>query len=128
VAQADSAIAAAGSVNWRMQYGNSSRTGHMRSLPAAAAEADLAELWSQEFDVLLPQLKDLASMGNRTRGAVMIAGGPAIIRSSRVVANQGNVQPDTRESLVKRWKDNGWFPTGHLLFDADESASRVYVK
>lgn len=132
VARADQATAAsAGSHNWRMQYGNAARTGHMQSLPKAAAEADLAELWTQEFDVLLPQAKDLPGYGvnGRVRVGVGMGIGPAmILRSSRIQPNQAIQQPDTRESLVNTWRQKGWFPTGQLLFDNDESGSRVYIK
>jgi hypothetical protein len=131
VTQADkSAIAQSGSQNWRMQYGNASRTGHMQALPKAAAEKDLAELWSQEFEVLLPDVNK-GTAGINSSGRVMIAGGfggPAIIRSSRMYPTAQLGTPETREKLVDSWRKEGWFPTSQLLFDSDEHGSRVYVK
>lgn len=123
-------IASAGSQHWLMQYGNPARTGHMQKLPKSAAEADLAELWSQEFDVLLPQLKEHLKLGANTRGRVIAIGGaaaPIIMRSGRYPQQPQSAQ-DTRENLVASWKNKGWFPTGQLLFDSDEKGSRVYIK
>jgi outer membrane protein assembly factor BamB len=122
-------IASASSQNWLMPYGNPSRTGHMKQLPKAAAEADLAELWLQEFDVLLPGASNQVAMGNR-RGAVVFGGaGPAMmIRGGRINNGVPSMQQDTRQSLVDTWKNKGWFPTGQLLFDSDEKGSRVYIK
>lgn len=113
---------------WLVEFGNPSRTGRMKGLPAAAVEADLAELWTQEFDIALPQVLNDPRFNQLRgrRGVVMMAGG----FGGRVITQQAGIQQqqDSRVSLVERWRKEGWFPTARLLFDGDAQNGRVFVK
>jgi outer membrane protein assembly factor BamB len=123
------AVAVEGGNRWTMDLGNPRRTGHMPALALKSVSADLAELWTQEFPVLLPQAQTDPRLAGSVRPGVMIAAGGGIIMRSSIVRNAPQMtSPDTRESLVQSWKNKGYFPTSRLLFESDEQGARVFVK
>lgn len=115
---------------WAMDLGNPRRTGHMPALSDKSVSADLAELWMQEFPVLLPQAQTDPRLAGTVRGGgVIIApGGGMIMRSSMVRNAPAMSNPETREALVQAWKNKGFFPTSRLLFENADQVSRVYIK
>ncbi len=113
--------------HWLLDYGNPARTGRMKALPVRATNADLAELWTQEFDIALPQVLNDPRLAQNARRGVVVMGGARVF-SSRVPNQVPMGQPDSRENLSERWRKEGWFPTARLLFDSDEDGSRVYIK
>ncbi|MDX1944384.1 MAG: PQQ-binding-like beta-propeller repeat protein [Pirellulaceae bacterium] len=104
--------------DWHMQLGLPSRTGHMTALPSEATGRTLSELWVQEWP--------LASTGENALNPYtgMFGGGGVVVFSGRIVGQQNQPSPISREELVAAWRQNGWMPTAQLLFDG----GRVYLK
>lgn len=105
--------------DWPIDYGNSARTGHMKSLPKAITGKTLSELWTGEFET-----------------AVQVAGGrqqPQVYEEFDRLKRlrrpyQGTPQQQqvdqSRADLVARWTQTGWQPAGHVLIHQGQ----VYYK
>ncbi len=105
------------SLDWPMLLGSSSRSGAMRPLPSAASERTLTELWVQEVELSASDSNVMNPWGG------MVAPGIMVRRSA---VRDPNAQPQvfSREQLVSQWRQNGWLPTGQLLF----RDNKVYIK
>jgi len=81
----------------------------MPQLPAQATSKTLTELWSREFPMVFHD-----QPLNRNMAYAMYGGAVPNMQKREI----------SREQLIQRWKQNGWMPSGKLLF-AD---GRVYFK
>jgi outer membrane protein assembly factor BamB len=112
--------------DWHMVMGNPGRTGHMKSLPAAATSRTLSELWVQEFPLAAqgPSGGPQVFAGGFGGGIGGFGGGMIIVRGGVVQQPAGQSTPASREELIAQWRAGGWRPTGRLLFDG----GRMYSK
>jgi outer membrane protein assembly factor BamB len=107
----------AGSREWHMDLGNSTRTGHMPVLPTSATSRTLSELWVQDYPLAMTGPNAMNPYGG-------MPGMGIVVFSGRMPRQPDQTQPVSREELVSRWRENGWRPTPQLLFDG----GRVYIK
>ncbi|HUE72635.1 MAG TPA: PQQ-binding-like beta-propeller repeat protein [Pirellulaceae bacterium] len=112
-------LASASSQNWPMLLGNPTRTGRMKSLPAAATSRTLSELWVREDEMQVTQ-SSAPNQPGMMGGMVFMGGGR--MRTTR--QQQNRAQAVSHEDLVEQWREHKWTPTGMLLFDG----GRVFIK
>jgi outer membrane protein assembly factor BamB len=80
----------------------------MPALPADATAKTLTELWSHEYPLLFNEHALNAAMFGMVDGR----------------SRSGQKTQVSREEVIQRWQQNGWVPSGKLLFADD----RVYFK
>jgi len=98
--------------SWLNPMGDARRYGTMPPLPKDAMSQDLAAVWQFYFD---PQevYKNAADVSGQMLFGAEASGEDAL-----------STVDNLEERLIGSWRDKGWRPAGHLLFEAD----RVYFK
>lgn len=95
---------------FRMTLGGPERRGVMPALPPELTSASLRELWTLSFPIVSSGPSSDATRIGRMRFG----------RQNTAVVNPAT----TPETLIDRWRQNGWSPAGQLLF-AD---GKVFIK
>lgn len=97
--------------SWAMNFGGPERIGHMRGLPPAVTADTLSESWFEDFEI-----NGSADGGvPQANNSGVFFGKRALISRSSYVEQPQQGGSASRESLLGRWKGNGWMPTGQVL-------------
>ena len=121
---------------WPMRFGNAARDGLMPPLSDSATSQPLSESWIQDFELTgggnvfsATASAAFGGLGGPIGGLAVpvdVLGGARFLPSVRVRRGATPAPPQKldRKSMIQRWQQSDWLPSGELLIQG----GRVYFK